>query len=53
MARQIRIEYDGAAYHVMARGNQGQAIFAEELDRKVWLATLAEVCEKTGWRIHA
>jgi hypothetical protein len=28
MARQIRIEYDGAAYHIMARGNQGQAIFA-------------------------
>ena len=34
MARQIRIEYDGAAYHVMARGNQGQAIFADDLDRK-------------------
>ena len=53
MARQIRIEYDGAAYHVMARGNQGQAIFADDLDRKVWLETLAEACEKTGWRIHA
>jgi putative transposase len=53
MARQIRIEYDGAAYHVMARGNQGQAIFANDLDRKVWLETLAEACEKTGWRIQA
>ena len=53
MARQIQIEYDGAAYHVMARGNQGQAIFAGDLDRKVWLETLAETCEKTGWRIHA
>jgi REP element-mobilizing transposase RayT len=21
--------------------------------RKVWLETLAEACEKTGWRIHA
>ena len=37
----------------MARGNQGQAIFADDLDRKVWLETLAEACEKTGWRIHA
>ena len=53
MARPIRIEYDGAAYHVMARGNQGQAIYADDLDRKVWLETLAEACEKTGWRIHA
>jgi len=41
MARPIRIEYDGAAYHVMARGNQGQVIFADDLDRKVWLETLA------------
>lgn len=53
MARQIRIEYDDATYHVMARGNQGQAIFADDLDRKVWLETLAEACEKTGWWIHA
>jgi putative transposase len=40
MARQIRIEYEGAAYHVMARGNQGQAIFADDLDRKAWLETM-------------
>jgi REP element-mobilizing transposase RayT len=53
MARPIRIEYAGAAYHVMARGNQGQAIFADDLDRKRWLETLEEACEKTGWRIHA
>ena len=29
MARPLRIEYPGAMYHVMARGNQGRAIFAE------------------------
>ncbi len=53
MARPIRIEYGGAVYHVMARGNQGQAIFADDLDRRVWLMTLGEACAKTGWRIHA
>ena len=53
MARQIRIEYDGAAYHVMARGNQGQATFEDDPDRRTWIETLAEACEKTGWRIHA
>ncbi len=37
----------------MARGNQGQAIFADDLDRKLWLETLVEACAKTGWRIHA
>jgi hypothetical protein len=53
MARKIRIEYAGAACHVMARGNQGRDIYADERDRKLWLATLGEPCEKTGWRIHA
>ena len=53
MARKIRIEYAGAAYHVMARGNQGRHIYADERDRKLWLATLGEACGKTGWRIHA
>jgi REP element-mobilizing transposase RayT len=53
MARKIRIEYAGAAYHVMARGNQGQDIYADDRDRKLWLETLGQACEKTGWRIHA
>src|ERR1035438_4875458 len=53
MARKISIEYAGTAYHVMARGNQGRDIYADERDRKLWLATLGEACEKTGWRIHA
>jgi putative transposase len=42
MARKIGIEYAGAAYHVMARGNQGQDIYADDRDRKLWLATLGE-----------
>ena len=53
MARKIRIEYAGAAYHVMARGNQGRDIYADKRDRKLWLATLGEACEKPAWRIHA
>lgn len=53
MARKIRIEYAGAVYHVMARGNQGRAVFADDLDRRLWLTTLSEACEKTGWKIHA
>jgi hypothetical protein len=53
MARKIRIEYAEAAYHVMARGNQGRDIYSDKRDCKLWLATLGEACEKTGWRIHA
>ena len=53
MARKICIEHAGAAYHVMARGNQGRDIYADDRDRRLWLETLGEACEKTGWRIHA
>jgi len=42
MARPVRIEYAGAVYHVMARGNQGQPIFADDVDRKAWLNTLGQ-----------
>ena len=53
MARPLRIEYPGAMYHVMARGNQGRAIFADDTDRLRFIQTLRDACEKTGWRIHA
>jgi REP element-mobilizing transposase RayT len=53
MARPVRIEYPGAVYHVLARGNHGQDIFGDDQDRKQWLETLGEACHKTGWRIHA
>jgi hypothetical protein len=42
MARAIRLEYSGAVYHLMARRNQGQAIFTGYQDRRVWLETLGQ-----------
>ncbi|GAB4491224.1 MAG: hypothetical protein OHK006_24930 [Thermodesulfovibrionales bacterium] len=33
MARPIRIEYDGAVYHVTSRGNARKPIFEEDADR--------------------
>src|SRR5208282_3849807 len=53
MARKIRLQYSRAVYHVMARGNQGRKIYANDEDRKLWLKTLTEGCQQTGWRIHA
>ena len=53
MARKVRIEYPGAVYHVMSRGDQGDAIFRTDRDRQLLLETLAEGCAKTGWQIHA
>ncbi len=53
MPRQLRLEFAGAFYHVMARGDRREAIFADDLDRQVFLRTLGETCERTGWRVHA
>ena len=53
MARSVRIEYAGAFYHVMARGNCRQAIFRDEEDRGRFVQTLGEACAMTGWRVHA
>lgn len=53
MARQLRIEFPGAFYHVMARGDRREPIFADDDDRRRFLSTLAEACESTGWVIHA
>ena len=53
MARSIRIEFPGAFYHVMARGNRREAIFKDDLDRSRFVETLGEACGMTGWRVHA
>src|ERR1035441_8085161 len=53
MARKLRIQYPGAIYHVMNRGDRQDPIFADDQDRKRFLETLAEACEKTGWQVHA
>jgi len=53
MPRSIRLEYPGAFYHVMARGNRRESIYHDEDDRRFFLNTLGEACAMTGWRIHA
>jgi len=47
------VEYAGALYHVMSRGDRGEAIFRDDGDRELFLKTLGETCARTGWRIHA
>ena len=53
MARPLRLEYRGAMYYIMARGNQGRAIFEDDKDRQRFVETLGEACGKAGWRLHA
>jgi putative transposase len=51
--RPLRIEFPGAVYHVMARGNNRQPIFKADSDRHLFLRTVGDACQKTGWRVHA
>ena len=53
MPRKPRIEYAGAVYHVMCRGDRQEAVFRDDRDCVVFLETLGEACERCGWRIHA
>ncbi len=53
MARTLRVEYPGVIYHVMNRGDRRELIFKDDEDRQRFLATLGEVCDKTGWQVHA
>ena len=53
MGRKPRVEYDGATYHVMCRGNRREDIFRNDGDREVFLGTLAQACEQTGWKVCA
>lgn len=53
MARPLRLEYAGALYHVTARGNARQPIYADARDRQQFLAVVAVVVERCNWRCHA
>lgn len=53
MARSVRIEYPGAVYHVMCRGDRREAIFRGDADRELLLATLADMCGRAGHEIHS
>ena len=53
MPRKLRIQYPGAIYHVINRGDQREDIFKDDEDRRRFLATLNQACEKTAWQVHA
>jgi REP element-mobilizing transposase RayT len=53
MARKPRVEYAGAVYHLMSRGDRQNLIFRDNRDKEVFMDTLSEACIRQGWRIHA
>ena len=49
MPRALRVEYPGAIYHVMDRGDRQEDIFVDGMHQQDFLKTLAEACRKTDW----
>ena len=52
MARKSRIEYAGARYHLINRGNYRSWIFETEGARKSFLKCLDEACTSMEWRLY-
>ena len=46
MGRAWRIEFEGALYHLMSRGNDGQDIYLDDTDRNLFLETISEMSER-------
>lgn len=53
MARKLRLEYPGAIYHVLNRGNYRMDVFRTEGARAAFEACLFEACGKANWVLHA
>jgi REP element-mobilizing transposase RayT len=52
MSRQLRIEYEGAYYHVTSRGNEQKAIFVDDKDKVVFLEILDKGFDRFRFFIH-
>jgi putative transposase len=53
MARRLRIQFEGALYHVINRGNFRRDVFETAGAAKAFEDTLGETCERHNWRVHA
>lgn len=53
MTRPLRIEFEGALYHVTARGDRREAIYEDDEDRESFLSILGTVIEQFNWVCHA
>ncbi|MGQ5711949.1 transposase [Desulforudis sp. DRI-14] len=51
MGRRPRIEYEGAVYHVIQRGNNKEHIFADDLDKEYLLRQMDECRRSLGFRL--
>ena len=53
MARALRVEYPGARYHLMCRGNQSRDVFQTQADADLFIRCLGEMCVRNQVVVHA
>ena len=53
MSRPLRLEHEGAIWHVTSRGNERREIFRDRNDRSSFLEILRDVVISARWRLHA
>jgi putative transposase len=53
MTRPVRIEFEGALYHVTSRGDRREDIYEDDSDRLEFLTIFGEVVETFNWVCHA
>jgi REP element-mobilizing transposase RayT len=53
MARALRIEYEGAVYHVTVRGNERRKIFFSKRDYEKFKEYICEAKEKYRFQLHS
>ena len=53
MARQLRLEFPGAIYHITSRGNARQEIFLDDEDRRSFLYLIGKEMQQQRWRCYS
>jgi putative transposase len=53
MARRLRVQYEGALYHVLNRGNYRRGVFETAGAAQAFVTTLEEASAQYDWRVYA
>jgi len=53
MSRPLRLEHEGAVWHITARGNERKVIFRDDADRELFLHLFGEAVLRYHWLVHS
>jgi REP element-mobilizing transposase RayT len=53
VSRPLRLEFEGAVWHVTSRGNDRRPVFRDDRDREAFLSVLGRTVGLFRWRLHA